>query len=208
MLSRHKNKIFFKLKLICYAKNRGLVMLIADKDDELLEVLNENGEPTGRFEKRSIVHANKMYHNEVALWVIDKANQRVLLQRRSPNKKQNPNKLALCAGHVVGNETLLVALQKEAKEEIGVDIKQYGVKKIVTIKRTEPNNYCFSHHYYILQYIPINELKIQKEELSEVLYLDYNKLKEMVKNNSSEVVFSWNAEYQKLFNLLDEIICK
>ena len=65
-------------------------MLVADKNDELLEVLDENGNSTGKFEKREVVHENKLFHNEIALWIIDKQNKKVLLQRRSPNKKSNP----------------------------------------------------------------------------------------------------------------------
>lgn len=180
-------------------------MLVADKDNELLQVLDENGNSTGRFEKREIVHDNKLFHNEVALWIIDKENKKVLLQRRSPNKKQNPNKLALCAGHVVGNETIDEALEKEANEELGLDIKNYKVKELITIKRTEPRNHCFSHHYYICKTIPIETFTIQKEELSEVLYMDYEHLKQLVKQNSDEVVFKWEF-YEPVFNKLDEII--
>ena len=179
--------------------------LVADKDDELLRVLDENGNPTGRFEKREIVHVNKLFHNEVALWIIDKENKKVLLQRRSPNKKQNPNKLALCAGHVVGDETIDEALEKEANEELGLDIKNFKVKKLITIKRTKPRNYCFIHHYYIGKAIPIENITIQKEELSEVLYMDYEHLKQLVKQNSDKVVFNWE-DYEPVFNRLDEII--
>lgn len=179
--------------------------LIADKDNELLQVLDENGNPTGRFEKREIVHDNKLFHNEVALWIIDKQNKKVLLQRRSPNKKQNPNKLALCAGHVVDKETLDEALEKEAKEELGIDIKNYNVKKLMTIKRTSLRNYCFIHHYYISKAIPIENITLQKEELSEVLYMDYEHLKQLVKQNSDEVVFKWEF-YEPVFDKLDEII--
>ena len=179
--------------------------LVADNDNELLRVLDENGNPTGRFEKREIVHVNKLFHNEVALWIIDKENKKVLLQRRSPNKKQNPNKLALCAGHVVDKETLDEALEKEAKEELGIDIKNYKIEKLITIKRTEPRNHCFSHHYYICKTIPIETFTIQKEELSEVLYMDYEHLKQLVKQNSDEVVFKWEF-YEPVFNKLDEII--
>ena len=178
---------------------------VADNDSELLQVLTEDGKPTGRFEKREIVHDNKLFHNEVALWIIDKENKKVLLQRRSPNKKQNPNKLALCAGHVVGKETLKEALEKEAKEELGIDIKDCNVKKLITIKRTVPRNHCFIHHYYISKAIPIENITIQKEELSEVLYMDYEHLKSLVKQNRDEVVFKWD-DYKPVFNKLDEII--
>lgn len=181
--------------------------LVADKDDELLQVLDENGKPTGRLEKREFVHSNKLFHNEVALWIIDKENKKVLLQRRSPNKKQNPNKLAVCAGHVVGNETLKEALEKEAKEELGIDIKNYNVKKFITIKRMVPQNYCFIHHYYICETIPIQNFTIQKEELSEVLYMDYEHLKQSVRKNSDEVALKWEI-YEPAFEKLDEVIKK
>ena len=178
---------------------------VADNDSELLQVLTEDGKPTGRFEKREIVHRNRLFHNEVALWIIDKENKRILLQRRSPDKKQNPNKLALCAGHVTGSETIEEALAKEAKEELGLDINNYDVKKLITIRRTAPQNYCFSHHYYICKTIPIGFFIIQKEELSEVLYMDYEHIKQLVKQNSDEVVFKWEV-YEPVFKELDEII--
>lgn len=178
---------------------------VADNDSELLQVLTEDGKPTGRFEKREIVHRNRLFHNEVALWIIDKENKRILLQRRSPDKKQNPNKLALCAGHVTGSETIEEALAKEAKEELGLDINNYDVKKLITIRRTAPQNYCFSHHYYICKTIPIGSFIIQKEELSEVLYMDYEYLKQLVRQNSDEIVFKWEV-YEPVFKKLDGIM--
>ena len=138
--------------------------------------------------------------------LINKENNTVLLQRRSANKKLNPNKLALCAGHVVENETIEEALKKEANEEIGINIDKYKVYKLTTIKRTEPSNHCFSHHFYILEYIPLETLKIQKEELSEVLYMDYDKVKALAMNNSDEIVFKWTDAYKTAFELLDEVV--
>lgn len=178
----------------------------ADKVDELLEVLDENGVSTGRLEKREVVHNNLLFHNEIALWIIDKENREVLVQRRSPNKKSNPNKIALCAGHVVGRETIYEALAKEAYEEIGIDVSNYNVHKICIIKRTESNNYCYSHHFYILDRIPIESMKIQEEELSEVFYMDYEKLKNMIKNSDSEVGIHWSDGIAKVFENLDKVL--
>ena len=176
---------------------------IADKE-ELLKVFDENGKYTGGVEKRSVVHEKQLFHNEVALWILDIKNKKVLLERRSPNKKLYPNRLALCAGHVVENESIEESLYKEAKEELGLDLNNYNVKKLLTIKRCEPNNCCFSHQFYIKNYIPIESIIIQKEELSEVLYVDYYNLKQMVVDHSDEVIFLWES-YKKVFEMLDKI---
>lgn len=178
---------------------------IADKE-ELLKVYDEYHNFTGKYEKRSIVHSSELFHNEVALWIINKDKKQVLLQKRSPFKKINPNKFGLCAGHVVEDETIDEALKKEAFEEIGLDISKFDVKELAVIKRIKPNNHHFSHHYYILADIPLSNLTIQQEELSELKYLDYEELKSLVKQNSDKVVFKWNEVYKLIFNKLDEII--
>lgn len=181
-------------------------MKVADKNEELLEVVDENGVSTGRFEKREIVHDTQLFHNEIALWIIDKENMKVLVQRRSKYKKQNPNKLALCAGHVVAGETILEALEKEAQEEIGININNFKVKEVLKIKRQEKRNHCFSYHFAIIESIPIESYKIQEEELSEVFYMDYETLKEKIKCADPEVAIVWSAEVEKLFNELDKIV--
>lgn len=179
-------------------------MKVADKE-EMLKVLDEFGNYTGKMEKRSIIHNNELFHNEVALWIVDKENKKILLERRSPNKKIFPNRLGLCAGHIVEDETVEEALKKEAYEEIGINIDDYDVKKLMLIKRQDKNNYCFSHQFYIDSYIPIDKFNIQLEELTEVLYIDYEKLKKMAKNNDERVVFKW-IYYKDIFAKLDKII--
>lgn len=127
------------------------------------------------------------------------------MQRRSPLKKLKPNKLALCAGHVVGKTTIKQALKEEAKEEIGLDITKHEVKPILTIKREEKGNHCFSHHFYILQEIPLGNFIIQEEELSELLYMNYNTLRERMKNGDDEIALQWSVYYEKLFAEFDKI---
>ena len=38
------------------------MLKIADKE-ELLKVLDENGNETGNYENRSLVHSNRLFHN-------------------------------------------------------------------------------------------------------------------------------------------------
>lgn len=177
---------------------------VADKQ-ELLMVLDENGNSTGKLEKRSIVHDNELWHNEVALWIINPKTKEVLMQRRSPNKRINPNKLGICAGHVVADESIDEALKKEAGEEIGIDIEKFDVKQLIIRKREEKCNFNFSHNFYILAEIPLSDFTIQEEELSELIYMDYEKLKELSKIENNETVFEFKKA-KNVFDALDKIM--
>lgn len=45
-----------------------------------------------------------------------------------------------------------------------------------------------------------------KEELSEVLYMDFNEVVNRIKNNDTEFVFEWNDICKPVFEKLTEII--
>lgn len=178
----------------------------ADKDEELLKVLDEFGNETGEIKQRQYIHANHLFHNEIALWVIDKKNKQILAQRRSRFKKNAPNKIAICAGHVCANETIEEALKKEAKEELGIDVNKYNVFEIAKTKGITEKNSCFTTHFGILAYIPIKEIKIQEEELSEVFYLNYEKFKQMILTNDPEIAIKCTPDIEELLKIIDKIV--
>ena len=60
---------------------RGIVYM------ELLEVLNENGIPTGEILDKNKVHKEGKYHKEVALILLNKKGE-ILLQKRSSTKEK------------------------------------------------------------------------------------------------------------------------
>lgn len=184
----------------------GKLKKVADKN-ELLLVLDENGNSTGIFKMRDAVHSGNLFHNEVALWVLNLVDGTVLLQRRSKDKKQNPNKLGICAGHVVCNDSIEETLEKEFFEEYGLRLSNYEVKPLCILKMETPNNHHFSNQFFITANIPLDEIKIQEEELSEVLYLDYKFFKERVKTKDEEFVFDYEA-CKPIFKVFDKIFAK
>jgi isopentenyldiphosphate isomerase len=129
----------------------------------------------------------------------------LLLQRRAANKKSNPNKLAPCAGHVTGYDTIEESVIREAQEEYGIDISKYKLNYMRTIRCKNPNNNCFSNHFYILADIPLVDFKIQEEELSEVLYISLKDLKNLVFSNSPEVAIRNNKINEEIFASFEEI---
>ena len=88
---------------------------------ELIQIVDKNGNFTGEVMDKEEAHDKNLLHNEVAAFIINGKGQ-VLLQKRSVNKRFNPNKWALCAGHVDAYESLESAILREIKEEIGIDV--------------------------------------------------------------------------------------
>ena len=180
-------------------------MSSADKE-EMLRTYSEDGFFKG-MEIRSKVHNEQLFHEEVAIWIIN-SNQEVLLEKRSINKALNPGRLSLCAGHVVGDDGVEDTIIREAQEEIGLDITRLNYNYVTVVTRKEPHNYCFSHHYVLFADIDLKQLKIQKEELSEVIFMAYEEFKHRVKQNHNSVALVWNEAYQEVFRCIDKCIAE
>ena len=91
---------------------------------ELLDVLDENGNLTGRAEERKIVHEQGLWHIHVGVWIMNQKGE-LLFQKRSPNKIINPNKWTRTGGHVDSGETPIKGIQRETEEEIGVTFNNH-----------------------------------------------------------------------------------
>ena len=90
--------------------------------DELLDVLDEHGEPTGVTKARAKVHEDGDWHRAIHIWVVREGNN-VLLQRRSLNKDLEAGKVdGSVGGHYRTGELFVDAL-REAYEELGITLK-------------------------------------------------------------------------------------
>ena len=58
---------------------------------ELLDVVDENNNLTGIQENRNIIHEKGLLHREIAVFIQNEKGE-FLIQKRSANKKQAPNK--------------------------------------------------------------------------------------------------------------------
>jgi isopentenyl-diphosphate delta-isomerase len=87
--------------------------------EEIFDVCDENDRVIGRA-PRSSVHANKMLHRAVHVFVFN-SRRELLLQRRSASKDEFPLKLTSSAsGHLSAGETYDRAALRELREEIGL----------------------------------------------------------------------------------------
>jgi isopentenyldiphosphate isomerase len=101
--------------------------------DEVLEVLDEAGLPTGTLKARADVHRDGDWHRAFHLWVVH-PDAHVLLQRRAKAKDLAGGKIDVSvAGHLRPGETLLDAV-READEEIGLVVRPGELEFLETIR--------------------------------------------------------------------------
>lgn len=160
---------------------------------ELLDVVDENNNLTGKVEDKDVIHKNGIFHREVAIWIMNE-NGEVLLQKRASTKKQNPDKWGLTAGHIDAGETPEEAIKREILEELGVNINNFKPIDVTKIQELHLNcdikNNYFGYKFFAKVNYRISDYTIQKEELSELKYITLEELEEIEKNKDENYTFS------------------
>jgi isopentenyldiphosphate isomerase len=92
---------------------------------EYVEILDNNGNDTGRTIDKKEAHRKGYFHHTVHIWIVNDNNE-VLLQKRSPRKNPHPDKWDLtCGGHLICNENSIDGAVRELEEEIGIHIQYF-----------------------------------------------------------------------------------
>lgn len=176
--------------------------------EEYFDVLDKFGNKTGKKKPRSLVHRDGDYHKAVHIWIYNSKGD-ILLQRRSPNKDSNPNKLDIsCAGHLSAGDDSLTGAIRELKEELNLIVSPKDLKYLTTNlhlgKYTETFiNNEFSDMYILKTNKQIEDMTYQKEEISEIFFVPYKKFKQMVEEKNPELL-QHTREFEILFSLLDK----
>ena len=170
---------------------------------ELIKIVDDNGNFTGTIMDKEKAHDLNLLHWEVGMFIINNKKQ-ILLQKRSANKRFNPNKWALCAGHVDADEELEIAAIREIEEEIGIkiSIEELHLLEKMEIKKRD-NNSHITRYYYVMCNEDESEFRIQEDELSEVKWFDIDDIIDMIRRKADMIVFRDNSIY--LFEKLKEI---
>lgn len=157
--------------------------------EELIDIVDHNGKPTGKTALKSEVHKNGWYHNTIHLWLYTKKGE-ILLQQRSRKKTIYPLLWDVSvAGHIDAGESFEDAALRETKEEIGLDLDldAQNLKKIgVELHKSEYNNgnikdYEF-HHIYIAELMAnFNQLTPQPNEVEALKLVTFKTFKDLLK---------------------------
>lgn len=151
---------------------------------ELLDVVDINDNVIDVLD-RDEVHEKNLLHREVIIFIIN-SHDEVLIQQRSSNKKSDPNKWGLCAGHVDSGEDVFDSALRETYEEVGLKLKKEDLIFIDKELVMKDNNSHFNYMYYCLCDWDASKFTIQKEELNEVKWMNINELIERLRNHDND----------------------
>lgn len=176
---------------------------------EFIDVLDEDGKKLGIVRNRELVYKNGDWHRTVHVWLLNSKNE-LLIQKRASNKETFPNLWAISiAGHVRSGEDAIGAALREIKEEIDLTISPDMLIHLFDIKRKQIHNNGFLNVHdtvYLLKYdLDVNKAKLQKEELSEIKFINYLEFENKLINHDPNFV-PYSEEHKLLFEYLKNML--
>ena len=108
--------------------------------DELLDILDRDGNLTGTTVMKSKAHSEGLFHATVHVWFYTLEGE-LLLQQRGKNKETHPLLWSVSvAGHIGAGEEIDVSAIREIEEEIGLTVEKELLEKIGVFKSVQKHN--------------------------------------------------------------------
>ena len=145
--------------------------------EERIDLVDENGIPSGETVLRSIAHAKGLRHRTAHVWVYRRHNERaeVLLQKRAENKDSYPGCWdTSSAGHIRAGDEPADSALREMEEELGIRAEKKDLCLIGTYHLHYEEVFhdaLFKDNEVVFLYlcdgsrIDIDELILQEEEV-------------------------------------------
>ncbi|MEX0724658.1 MAG: NUDIX domain-containing protein [Planctomycetaceae bacterium] len=120
--------------------------------EEFFDVVDEHDRVL-RQVPRHIVHAQKLLHRAVHIFVFDETG-RMYMQLRSATKDEYPNCwTSSCSGHVDAGEDYDTAAVRELQEELG--LRGESLARLQKFPASEETSYEHTVLYYLYTFLPI-----------------------------------------------------
>ena len=157
--------------------------------EELFDICDEHGQPTGEVVERSIAHRDGVPHRTAHVWVtrVHEGKQQILLQLRSRNKDSFPGMYdTSSAGHIPAGDEPIVSAARELKEELGLEAAPDQLKYVGFFHAEYEipfHGSMFWDNEYVTVYlydapVSIEDVRIQEEELEAVEWFDLDEVYE------------------------------
>lgn len=186
------------------------------EDKELLDLRNEDGSLTGEKKERALVHRDGDLHGTSHVWLVryrkEQGSAEVLLQKRSARKDSFPGCYDISsAGHIPAGQNFLESAVRELEEELGIQVKPEELKEVFVHRGYAKEvfygkpfiNHEYSKVYLCERDLRPEEMKLQKEEVESVLWMDYRAVLDGIRNATLKHCI-FEEEYEKLTAAIED----
>ncbi|MFI2743264.1 NUDIX domain-containing protein [Zhouia sp. PK063] len=153
--------------------------------EELVDILDDEGNYTGVIMPKSEAHAKGLFHPTIHVWLYT-SKKELLIQQRARTKETFPGKWDVSvAGHLSTGETPLEGALREVEEEIGLQLTKQDLRLIFIEKsmKKHGNGIIDAEFHYVFiakLKVPVTQLTKQVEEVENLkLILTKHLLKQM-----------------------------
>ena len=141
---------------------------------EIWDILDKDGNKTGKVIEKGQKMPEGFYHLSGDVWIVNSENK-ILIQKRAPQKKLSPNVWAMTGGSVIKGETSLQTIERETEEELGIKL---NVEDAQLVKKFR-TRLVWVDTYLLKQDINIDDIVMKEDELTEVKWATYDEIEEM-----------------------------
>ena len=162
---------------------------------EILDIVDGQGRPTGGTAPRSEVHARGLLHRTSHLWLMRRRGCRteVLLQHRSPAKESYPDSYDISsAGHIPAGAGFEESAVRELHEELGIEAAEEelilcGQRRFIYREEHGGRPYTdnqISNVYILWRDVEPGDMTLQAEEVAGVRWIGFNELVDAVAHDT------------------------
>lgn len=146
---------------------------------EIWDILDNNGNLTGKTMKKGEAIPKGYYHLGADIWIINSENK-ILIQKRSPKKNLSPNVWAMTGGSVIKGETSRETIERETMEELGIKL---DIEKAKLLKKFRTGK-VWIDTYFIKQDIDIEKIRMQEDEVCDVKWATYDEIEKIFQDGN------------------------
>nr|WP_299388897.1 NUDIX domain-containing protein [Allomuricauda sp.] len=168
--------------------------------DELVDILDEDGNPTGKSCLKSEAHLKGLFHPTVHVWLYT-VDGSVLFQKRATSKDTFPGLWDVSvAGHIGAGEDVLEAAVREVEEEVGLVIKPRDLEKIGYFLSVHQHSKTLLdkeyHHSFLCELqVPLSQLVKQESEVDALELIALEVFKTNVKQGQLDGFVPNDSDY-------------
>lgn len=171
---------------------------LSDEQDgsgmEYLDIVDENGRPTGETVSRDTAHTDGIRHRTANVWVVRPGDGgvEILLQKRSREKDSFPGRFdTSSAGHIPAGDEPLPSALRELREELGIkaspeQLRFAGIFRVRFEKEFHGRLFKDDEVTWVYVYAePVDAmaLRLQPEEVDEVRWFGAGEVWEEIKHS-------------------------